>query len=502
MIGRRLGSVAAVALWVAGFGSIGSAAVASAGEYIPPACPSPTYRSAPGLGAEGLCMNVGIATHGTEPGTYLFLSDPVGAGIFKDDGTLVWWRPHAQNDELDYNLTEIRLSGHPYLALWTGSAHKLPNSFYLNDGSILLFNDHYQQVGQITAGAPFKADDLDPHDLRITPQGNALVGIYDPVRVTVGGHSDLVVQYVVQELSLVQDASGIHTGRVLFQWRSLEHVPAAKSYLPNTNGKSAWDYFHGNSIAQDSDGNLLVSGRNTWGIYEISTKSGKILWQIGGKGDAKLPEPWCYQHDIVPLGNDEYTLFDDGGVGPSCAPGSTRHPARALIIKVNPSQHPAAVKVIRAYTHAPPIQSGYLGSVQRLADNDVLVDYGDMPEVTEYSPDGHKLMDLSISYPSYRAYRFAWDGDPAAPPDAVAADISSTSTEVWASWNGSTSVVSWQVVAGLDGSDLIPVGRVTPKSGFETQIVVPGRYPEVAVEAIGANGAVLATSKPVVASAS
>jgi hypothetical protein len=46
------------------------------------------------------------------------------------------------------------------------------------------------------------------------------------------------------------------------------------------------------------------------------------------------------------------------------------------------------------------------------------------------------------------------------------------------------------------------VGSATPKTGFETQIVVPGRYPEVAVEALGANGAVLGTSKPVVASGS
>jgi hypothetical protein len=111
-------------------------------------------------------------------------------------------------------------------------------------------------------------------------------------------------------------------------------------------------------------------------------------------------------------------------------------------------------------------------------------------------------MDLTISSASYRAYRFPWDGQPLSPPAAAAAELAPASTEVWASWNGSTEVASWQVLAGLDGTDLVPVGSASPKTGFETQIVVPGRYPQVAVEALGANGAVLGTSKPVVASAS
>jgi hypothetical protein len=261
-----------------------------------------------------------------------------------------------------------------------------------------------------------------------------------------------------------------------------------------------WDSFHGNSVAQDSDGNLVVSARNTWSIYKVNIKNGDVIWQIGGKGDAKLPEPWCYQHDVTPLGNDEYSVFDDGGFGTSCVPGSSRHPARALIIKVDPSKHPAGVKLIRAYTHKPSIQSGYLGGVQRLADGNVLVDYGDMPEVTEYSPGGRKLMDVTISSASYRAYRFPWDGQPLTPP-AAAAQLQPTSTQVWASWNGSTEVASWQVLADLGGSLLVPVGSPTPKTGFETQIVAPGRYPEVAVEALGATGAVLGSSKPIVASA-
>src|SRR6202030_2155066 len=114
------------------------------------------------------------------------------------------------------------------------------------------------------------------------------------------------VEYVVQKLALVRDSRGIHTGRVLFQWRSLRHVPVSDSYTGNPGDGGAWDYFHGNAIAQDADGNLLISSRNTWGIYKISARTGQILWQVGGKRDHRLSHPWCFQHDIDPLGNNEY----------------------------------------------------------------------------------------------------------------------------------------------------------------------------------------------------
>src|SRR5207302_8858237 len=111
-----------------------------------------------------------------------------------------------------------------------------------------------------------------------------------------------VYQYVVQKVSLIRDTTGIHTGRVLFQWDSLKHVPLSQSHLAAPTDHSVWDYFHGNAIAQTSDGNLLVSSRNTWGIYKINARTGRMMWKVGVKGEPRLPVPWCYQHDFEPLG--------------------------------------------------------------------------------------------------------------------------------------------------------------------------------------------------------
>ena len=484
----------AAACGLAGAGTV----AARPARYTPPLCQTVRFHSEPALGAQRACMNVGVHTRRTQSGSYLFLTpDNDGIGIYRDTGTLVAWVARPEGDTEEHNATVVTLWGHQYLAAWAGTARLLGNNkVSVNSGTVVLYNEHYQQVGEITAGPPFAPDRVDMHEFRITPQGDALIGVYEPVRMTVDHKSVTVVQYVVQKLSLVHSAEGIHTGKVLFQWRSLRHVPLSASHTGNPGNGGAWDYFHGNAIAQDTDGNLLISSRNTWAIYKVSVKTGQIIWQVGGQGDHQLSQPWCFQHDVDALGGNEYSLFDDGGLGPGCWAGS-EHASRGLIIRVDPSQHPAGVTLVHAYTHHPAIDTGYLGSVQRLSNGDVLVDWGSEPEITEYNPDGSKiLVDLSLSYQSYRGFRYPWVGTPTTKP-SVAAELTSSGTKVWASWNGATEVASWRVLAGPTQTVLVPAGPPIGREGFETRVSLNRRYPEVAVQALGPGGQVLGTSEPV-----
>jgi hypothetical protein len=212
----------------------------------------------------------------------------------------------------------------------------------------------------------------------------------------------------------------IHTGRVLFQWRSLSAVPLSESYWSDPGRGGTWDYFHGNSIGQDTDGNLIVSGRNTWDVYKVSVRTGRIMWQLGGKGDHHLPYSWCYQHDGVPLGENHYSLFDDGGGYSGCLPGSGAHAARGLIVRVNPRAHPATVSLVQAYAHRPPIQTMCCGGLQELPGGDILIDWGQTPAISQYSGAGRAEVDLSLSGWSYRAYRLPWTGQPLTPPSVAA----------------------------------------------------------------------------------
>ena len=451
--------------------------------FTPPACPTVSYHSAPGLQAPSLCMNVGVTTSGTQPGSYLFLTPGSGgSGIWDDQGNLVWWLPGSGPST--FNETVVNFQGQPYLAVWNGGS--LP----LARGVVSLYNEHYQLVGQVTAGSDFASDFVDLHEFQITPQGNALIGIYNTVMVG----NETVVQYVVQELSLVQDATGIHTGSVLFEWDSLSDVPTSQSAIPDPGSGGTWDYFHGNAITQDTDGNLVVSARNTWGIYKIDTGSGHVMWTVGASGTSQLsPVPWCFQHDIAALGNNEYSLYDDGGAGPGCVPGSTQHAARGLIFTVNPSANPPSVTLDSSYSHSPSIFTQFTGSTQVLSNGDVLVDWANVPEITEFSSSGAVNMDLSMSGFSYRGFRFAWDGQPLTPP-AITARMNAGETDVWASWNGSTEVAAWQLLAGPSPQSLSPVGHPVPKTGFETAMVATSNAPVFAAEALNSNGAVLAVS--------
>jgi hypothetical protein len=482
--------LAASAVWLAS----GATASTAAGSNAPPACPTVRYHSAPALSAQRVCMNLRVGTHGTQPGTFLFLTPGgdmgKGAGIYRDDGELVWWLP-APTPRV-WNLTVVRYQGQPYLALWAG---RVVDHGHHEAGAVWLYNEHYQRVGTITMGGRFRSDGVDIHEFKITAQGDALIASSPRVETTVNGHRKMAFDYVVQKLSLVHDSTGIHTGRVLFQWDALKHVPISQSHLRPIPGL-AFDYFHGNAIAQDTDGNLLVSARNTWGIYKINVRTGRIMWQVGAKGDHTLPVPWCYQHNIVPLGGNRYSLFDDGGWGPGCQHGSTGHASRGLIVQVAPAQQRAGVRLVRAYTHTPSIYAAICGSLQGLANRDALIGWGNVPVATEYAPDGTVLMDLTMSNWSYRAFRFAWVGQPLTRP-SVAAQRAGTGTRVWASWNGSTEVAAWRVLAGPTASHLIRVTGPRGKTGFETEISLSQRYTRVAVQALSASGTVLATSRPV-----
>lgn len=474
------------------------AASAGGGIYWPPGCRTRSFRSEPGLRAQSVCREGGTAL-GARPGRYLFLTPGgtyatgPGTGIYKDNGQLVWWK--RSRAPIAEDATLVHYHGRPYLAIWSGA---LGTNQGYGSGAVALYNEHYQRVGLVTAGHPFAPDSVDGHEFQLTPDGDALFGVYAPVKMRVAGRRRTVLNYVVQKVSLVQGPGGIHTGRVLFSWNSLRDVPVRQSYAPDPGPRHEWDYFHGNSITQDSDGNLLVSGRNTWGVYKISLKTGHVMWEVGARGDPRLREPWCYQHDIVALGQGRYTLFDDGGIGPGCAFRSTWHPARGLIFRVDPSAHGVRLRLIHAYRHSPPIYAEYTGSMQRLPGGQVLIDWGTTPGVTEFDASGrHMLRDLSLSRWSYRGYEFPWTGIPPWPPAAAAA-LHDNGTSVWASWNGSTQVVAWRVLARkAAASPLVIVRRRVPKRGFQTHLFLPHPYARLTVQALDAHGRVLRTSRPI-----
>src|SRR5215471_2449258 len=103
-------------------------------------------------------------------------------------------------------------------------------------------------------------------------------------------------------------------------WNSLDHVPVTDSEYP-VPSSGTFDYFHGNSIALTSDGNLLISARNTSAVYDVNRTTGAVIWELGGKHSSFTLAPsgqqwFCYQHQARRPEAKVITLFDDGGTGP------------------------------------------------------------------------------------------------------------------------------------------------------------------------------------------
>jgi hypothetical protein len=404
----------------------------------------------------------------------LFLSPSVGPGqrgvmIATSAGELVWFHPTTPQTAMNFRAATYR--GRPVLTWWEGKATN-----GLGTGTHVILDDTYRVVARVPAAAGRQSD---LHEFLITPHDTALLTSYE-LRTTdlssVGGPaSGRVIGGVVQEVALP-------SGRLLFEWRSLDHVAVAETH-------AVWeghplDYFHVNSIDLTDDGNLLVSARNTWAVYKISRRTGAVLWRLGGRRSDFAMGPgtvFAWQHDARHHGNGRITIFDDGAQ-PQVEPQS-----RVLVIQLDGVRRRA--RLVRKLTHRPRrIVTRYMGNAQLLGNGNVLVGWGSEPFLTEFGPDGGIRLDARLpdGGQSYRVLRFPWHARPALDP-AAAYRFARGRGHVYVSWNGATEVVAWRLEAGAS-ADALTAEPAVRKMGFETVLPVPFGAKWARVVALDAHG--------------
>jgi hypothetical protein len=394
--------------------------------------------------------------------------------ILDPRGQVVWFYPLPHHHGAE-NFTVQTYNGAPALTWWEG--HVNPLGF--GQGVDVIADRSYHVVKRIRGGNG-EAPDL--HEFVVTPQGTAWVESYVPVRAdlrSLGGFQDAsLLDSVVQEIDL-------KTGLVMFEWHPMGHIDLSESYAHVVNGQT-WDPFHINSIDLHAD-RLILSARNTWAVYEVSLLTGKITWRLGGKRTDFHLGPgtrFAYQHDAHLHQDGTLTLFDDQAA-PEVGPQS-----RGLVLKLEGHQATMA----RTLNHPGRLIAGSQGSMQTLPNGNLVVGWGSEPYFSEYTPDGRLVFDGHFDRPiqSYRAYRFVWQGAPPTHPTLVAT-TSHGKVTAYASWNGATTVVRWQLLGGPDGGHLTPVGAAD-RTGFETPIRVQTNQPYLAARALDAYGHEVGTS--------
>jgi Arylsulfotransferase (ASST) len=410
-----------------------------------------------------------------------------GAMIANSSGGLVWFH-QAPSGEIDTDLQAQTYEGKPVLTFWQG---EVPERLGVGFGRDEIYSAAYTPIATVSAGNGYHAD---LHEMQITPQGSAFITAYTLVDANLaaeGGSSNGILQdAILQEID-------IRTGLVMFEWHADGHVALSDSYSsPDSyDPGQPWDFFHMNSVSVDpwGDGNFIISSRNTWAAYELNHISGAVMWRLGGKRPSfKMGSGtgFAWQHDVRWQPDHTLTLFDDGAVP------KVHSESRAIRERINWAKR--SVELIGRDVHTPAILTGSQGNDQVLADGDSLVGWGEEPYITEFSASGQTLFDAHLSPPgqSYRAYRFVWNAQPAAPPSAAVKSSTAEAATVYASWNGATDVSDWQVLAGPSSTTLTPIATVA-STGFETAIPVSTTDPDFAVQALGSSGQVLGTSKPV-----
>jgi hypothetical protein len=456
------------------FGVAESASAGQAGDLSAPAAgPTQFFHSRPDLHPPliGFTPDSDLTsgdiflspTHGRQP----------GAMILSPQGRLLWFEPRRTV----YNLEVQRYLGKPVLTWWEGH--------WLRAGEDVILNQSYRTVAVLHAREGYTSD---LHEFQITPQGTALVDIFSPVRANLsalgGSAHGTVMDCIIQELD-------IRTGRLLWEWHALGHIPLSAAYAPVPKDTSPFDYFHINSIQQLPSGNLLISSRSDWAVYKINKQTGNVIWALGGKHPSFAMGPGTnfeWQHDAHLDPDGTLTLFDDAG-----SP-LEEHQSSAKVMAVDTTAK--TVTLIHRFTHSPRLESSLAGSVQTLPNDYYIVGWGSQPEFSEYTPGGQLVFDGRFPYGnySYRAYRFPWTGHPLTRPALAVSAASGKATMLYASWNGATHVTYWQALAGTTPSTLTPAGSRVPWSNFETPIRVAGRHAYWAVEALDEGGHVLATS--------
>ena len=236
------------------------------------------------------------AKPGASPGDFLTapyqgMGTP-GPMIVDQAGNLVWFHQLPAHDEAT-NLQVQQYEGKPVLTWWQGRILEVG----FGQGEDVVYDTAYRRIAVIRAGNGYKAD---LHEIRLTPQGTAWIDIFDPVHMNLSSVHDGSANGVVSD-SVIEEID-IKTGLVMWEWHALGHIALSESHNPTPpqGGSYPWDYIHINSVDPGPSGDVLLSARNSWTLYDVDMHSGGFRWRLGDQHSSFKLGPgvrFYWQHD-------------------------------------------------------------------------------------------------------------------------------------------------------------------------------------------------------------
>ncbi|KAI5267469.1 hypothetical protein E4T47_08006 [Aureobasidium subglaciale] len=441
-----------------------------------------------------------------------------GPAILDAKGELIWMDNTQFTQSMNLNVQKYK--GKDYLTFWSKrvKSKSVVKKAKQSEGfakvkepriSYVMLDSSYNVAYRIYPhGEGLKGDS---HELRITPQGTAIIPIYHKRQVDCTelglGKSCWIQDGLFQEID-------IETGRLIFEWRATDHIDMKDVFSsPNakdgygTSKKDAFDFFHINAVDKIDSGDYIISARYMHAIVCVSGETGEILWQLGGKKnsftDLDKALDFSWQHHVTWQGNNTISLYDNHANSVLHSPSMY---SKGMIVHLN-LQHMSAT-LEQKYVHPDKILSVSQGSVQVIpTSGNVLVGFGNSPAFVEYTRAGQvlctaqfaphvafELVDFGL-VKSYRVFKHAWVGKPDTIPS-----IKVKNDKVYVSWNGATEVRGWRLETAdkREGrADEFVTVQELRREGFETSFTLDQATRYVRIAALDAAHNVMAHSDAV-----
>lgn len=356
-------------------------------RVVPPGIQPYTFKQN-GAAVCGTYLTAPVTIHPTKPGFGEYVEPQV---MIDKDGYVMWYGSKADavlNTDFKYHPKHQLFS---YCACIDSDKYV----YYILDKKLKIVDS----VVNLNGVKP------DVHDFLILPNGNYLLAGRLDSTVNLGEYvlnnqqntiSIRLMGFVMQEISRKHE--------LVWQWNSNEHLNPA-DYIEAYGRKSElFDYCHGNSISIASDGNYIVSFRNFDAAYKIDSKTGNILWTLGGKHSSFMftnNVGLSGQHHVQQLPNGNIIAFNNGNT-------LSEKQSYAIEFQLDTIEH-TATRVWKS-----PLQKGLyavgMGSFQKFENGNKVVAYGQVflpnPSVQVFDKSDNVTAEFFFkdSVMSYRTY--------------------------------------------------------------------------------------------------
>lgn len=309
---------------------------------------------------------------GSDPSTG-FVAVASGTGkyalVIDNTGRVVWYRYFPNGAGLNFM---VQPTGHYALRPPTPAAGDIEPWIELD------------ALGNITRELTC-ADGLQPrpHDLILEAQGSFWI-LCDETRSMdlsqLGGVANAhVTGTVIQHIG--------PAGDVLFAWSAFDHFDITDLDAADRTGANV-NWTHGNAIDLDPDGNLIASFRSLNEITRIDTRTGDVLWRLGGLRnqftfvDTPLPA-FARQHGVRMAAGGWLSLLDNVG-----------NPAESRAERYLLDAGTRTARLVQSYGSVPGVRTDIGGSVQQLDAERALVSFGTAGRVEEYDASDRVLWQI------------------------------------------------------------------------------------------------------------